>query len=192
MKRAIIAHQGGGSPTSDWCPWLKKKLEGAGWTVIVPAFPDTDHPNIAAWTQALDGVIGLPDQNTILIGHSVGCQTILRYSSRLPPTMRCGGAFLVTPWVHLLPAAMPDEETTAAAKPWLETPLEWTSAKNIFPKIVACFSDDDPYVGPADSQLFKDMLGATIVELGKMGHVTGEEGHTEVPKLFELIKKTWA
>jgi predicted alpha/beta hydrolase family esterase len=146
MKRAIIVHQWSGSPTSDWYPWLKSELEKLGFSVIVPVMPRPDEPNIIDWTQALDAAVGLPDERTILIGHSVGCQTILRYVSRLPATMRLGGAVLVTPWLHLLPAALETEADQTTAKPWLETPIEWSSAKNILSKVVACFSDDDPYV----------------------------------------------
>src|SRR3989344_4404088 len=41
--------------------------------------PNTDKPKINAWISHLKKIIGKPNKDTILIGHSIGCQTIMRY-----------------------------------------------------------------------------------------------------------------
>ena len=187
MKRIIIVHQWAGSPESDWYPWLKKQLEAKGCEVIVPAMPDSEHPKIEPWVETLRQAIGEPDDQTLLIGHSVGCQTIIRCLASLPGDKKFAGALLVTPWVTLLPAALPDEESTATGKPWLETPIDWEAAKKHLPKVAALFSNDDPYVPMVDTETFNEKLGAQITILENKGHLTAEEGWTEVPEVLEVI-----
>ncbi len=79
MKRVVIVHGWGGNPQEGWFPWLRGALEGKGFSVQVPEMPDTMHPRIDAWVAALGECIGQPDEELFLVGHSVGCQTILRY-----------------------------------------------------------------------------------------------------------------
>ncbi|MBI4415263.1 MAG: serine hydrolase family protein, partial [Candidatus Kerfeldbacteria bacterium] len=40
----IIVHGWGGNPGADWYPWLKKELEHAGFSVLVPAMPAPEKP----------------------------------------------------------------------------------------------------------------------------------------------------
>lgn len=78
-KRAFLIHGWGGSPNKDWMPWAKKELEQKDFEVIVPALPETEYPKIEAWVLYLSRVIGESKETDILIGHSMGCQTILRF-----------------------------------------------------------------------------------------------------------------
>ena len=45
-KRVFVIHGWGGYPEEGWKPWLKKELEKRGFTVFVPAMPDTEHPKM--------------------------------------------------------------------------------------------------------------------------------------------------
>lgn len=188
MKRIIIVHQWSGSPESDWYPWLKKKLENNGYKVLVPVMPDPDHPKIEPWVKALREAVGRPDEQTLLIGHSIGGQTIVRYLSALSGHEKFAGVLLVTPWVTLLPAALPDDDYRSTGAPWLNVPINWESARRRAVKFKAVFSDDDPYVPMADSETFKEKLGAEITILHSKGHLTAEEEHTEVPEVWEMIE----
>ncbi len=47
--------------------------------VQVPAMPNTAEPKIETWVPFLEKLVGKPDKDTYLVGHSIGCQTILRY-----------------------------------------------------------------------------------------------------------------
>ncbi|MEK7108482.1 MAG: alpha/beta fold hydrolase, partial [Patescibacteria group bacterium] len=98
-KRAIIVHGWSGNPQEGWFPWLEKEITTAGLEVSVPAMPDADHPKIEPWVQTLVDTIGTPDANTILIGHSIGAQTILRYLETVSTPI--GGAVFVAPWLTL-------------------------------------------------------------------------------------------
>ena len=79
MKRAIIVHGWDGFPEEAWFPWLKRELEARGFTVDVPQMPEAATPKIDLWVPALAQAVGAPDVELVLIGHSIGVQTILRY-----------------------------------------------------------------------------------------------------------------
>ena len=79
MKRVILVHGWGFNPTMNWYPWLKKELEKKGFEVIIPAMPNTNEPDINSWVFKLREFVGRDDGELILIGHSIGCQTIMRF-----------------------------------------------------------------------------------------------------------------
>lgn len=119
-KRVFIIHGWGGYPDEGSFPWLKKELEARGFLVQNPAMPDPLEPKLGVWVLYLAQLIGEPDENTILFGHSIGTQTILRYLAELPGGKRVGGAVLLAPWVHLTDAAYETPEDREIAKPWLD------------------------------------------------------------------------
>lgn len=188
MKKVIIVHGWGGSPNQDWFPWLKKKLKGLGFNVKVPKMPDTNNPVIDKWVSFLKKTVGSADSETFFVGHSIGCQTILRYLEKIDT--KIGGAVLVAGWINLTPKTFEEEGAKEIAKPWLETPLNWDKIKANCKRFLAISSDDDPFVPVSDSEIFKEKLGAEIIiEKGK-GHISEEDGGImEVPLVVEFFEK---
>src|SRR5437868_4096780 len=66
-------------PEEAWLPWLKRELERNGYTVALPAMPQPDQPVIAEWIEFIARLVGQPGPDTVLIGHSMGVQAVLRY-----------------------------------------------------------------------------------------------------------------
>src|SRR3989338_169649 len=95
MKRVFIVHGWGGHPEEGWFPWLKKELEAKGFKVFVPQLPDAENPRIQKWVPKLAETVGVPDEETYFVGHSMGCQTIARYLESLPAEIKIGGAIFV-------------------------------------------------------------------------------------------------
>jgi|GEM_PF-5523511 len=95
MKRAVIVHGYKGKPETNWKPWLKAELEANGYAVTVPAMPEAEQPIARAWHDKLTETVGQPDADVYLIGHSLGCITILRYLESLPENQKVGGVVLV-------------------------------------------------------------------------------------------------
>ncbi|MEK7531450.1 MAG: alpha/beta hydrolase, partial [Patescibacteria group bacterium] len=85
-----------------WFPWLKTELEKNGFQVHVPAMPESAEPKIEAWVSHLSKIVGDVDKNTYFVGHSIGCQTILRYLETLPADKKVGGATFVAGWFTLM------------------------------------------------------------------------------------------
>lgn len=185
MKRIFIVHRWSGGPEDDWRPWVKKELESIGFSVRLLSMPDSDEPNIEKWIAHLAQEVGSPDRETYFIGHSIGCQTILRYLENVSSTV--GGAIFVSGWFTLL--NLEDREVKEIAAPWVETPLDTEKIKSVLPKSVLIISDNDPYGGyDFNVQKFTE-VGSEIVTVHNAGHITEEEGYTTLPLVPETFKK---
>ena len=92
-KRVFIIHGWEGNANSkDWIPWLSRKLKSRGFKVNAPNMPNTNEPKIRSWVRYLEKRVGKPDSETYFVGHSLGCQAILRYLETLPDGVKVGGA----------------------------------------------------------------------------------------------------
>ncbi|OHA33305.1 MAG: hypothetical protein A3A22_02255 [Candidatus Taylorbacteria bacterium RIFCSPLOWO2_01_FULL_45_34b] len=168
MKKVIIVHRWSGGPLDDWGPWLKKELEQRGYEVLTPEMPDADTPAIEKWVSYLSEVVGTPDSKTYFVGHSIGCQTVLRYLETINTPV--GGAIFVAGWFNL--ENLEDSETKMIAKPWIETPIDVEKIMKVLPKSVLIISDNDPYDAfEENKQRFSEIM-TQIVLLPNAGHIT--------------------
>lgn len=95
MKRAIIIHGWEGSPDSNWFTSVANDFRKLDYYVEVPQMPNAFFPKKEQWVSYLSNLIGTPDENLVLIGHSLGCITILRYLEGLPTDQKVGKIVLV-------------------------------------------------------------------------------------------------
>lgn len=193
MKRLFIIHGWGESPKEGWYPWLKKELESKNFQVDVLKMPNTDEPVIEEWVGFLKKQVKKPDKETYFVGHSIGCQTILRYLESLPEHVKIGGCILVAGWINLFPEPIEKEGGTEIAKPWLETPIQWGKILRHTKNFISIFSDNDYYVPLSDSKIFKEKLNAEIIIEHEKGHFSGSQDNTtELPialgSLLEISK----
>ena len=189
-KRIYIAHGWDGYPEEGWFPWLKKELEAKGCSVYVPQLPEAESPRIHNWVPKLTEVVGVADENTYFVGHSLGCQTIARYLESLPKGVNIGGAVFVAGFFKRLTGLDDDPDVQETASHWLCAPLDLAKVKSHLPKSVAIFSDNDPYV-PLDNQDdFRNKLGSEIIIEHKKGHFSGaSDDITELPVVLQSILK---
>lgn len=188
-KRVYIIHGWGGYPEEGWFPWLKKELEKQNFLVEVPSMPDSNEPKIETWVDYLKEMIIKPDEETFLIGHSIGCQTILRYLELLNPEERIGGAIFVAGWFNL--AMYESDEERRIAKPWIETLIDFEKVRSHCKNFSAIFSTDDPFVSINDNApIFGEKLGIKNIKLEEnKGHFSGSDDIIELPiVLDELLK----
>jgi predicted alpha/beta hydrolase family esterase len=183
MKKVFIVHRWSGEPETDWYPWVKAELEKKGHEVIVPAMKGTDEPDIDTWVGHLANVVGEVDSDTYFIGHSIGCQTIMRFLESQEET--AGGAVFVAGWFKL--ENLEDEETEAVAKPWMEIPIDFKRLKKVLPKSTLIISDNDPYGAFEFNKKRFTELGSKILVLHKAGHITGYNGFSKLPEAIKEI-----
>lgn len=184
MKRVIIVHRWEGGSRDDWRPWLKSELEKRGFEVLVPDMPDTQVPVIEKWVAKLSEVVGKPDANTYFIGHSIGCQTILRYLETIDTPV--GGAVFVAGWFNL--ENLEDEETKEIARPWIETPIDLKRVKSILPVSTLIISDNDPYGCMAENrQKFAEVVTKEVV-VPSAEHFTEAEEPIILDLLLNVVK----
>jgi len=180
-KKIIVIHGWSGSPEDNWLPWFKSEASKLGHSVIVPKMTDTDSPHIEKWIEELSKAVGTPDHNTYLVGHSIGCQTILRYLEKIDKPI--GGAVFVSGWFNLENIESKEEEEIA--KPWIETPIDLEKVKKVLPKSTLIISDNDPYGAFEENKKKFTELGSKIVVLHDRGHITDEN----CPEVIEELDK---
>ena len=190
-KRVFIIHSWGGNPNEGWFPRLKRELEKKSFKVFVPEMPNTDEPKIEEWVSFLANLVGEPDEKTYFVGHSIGCQTIMRYLETLE-NKNIGGAVFAAGWFGLMEYAYTEEpqyeeESRKIAEPWVNTPIDLERVRKTADNFTAIFSDNDPYVDLSNADIFREKLGAEIIiEKGK-GHLRGEDGVTELDSVLRSI-----
>ena len=186
-KRVIIVHGWDGYPEEGWFPWLKKELEKEGFEAIVPQMPDANAPEIGKWVQHLSDVVSTPDGQTFFVGHSIGCQTILRYLATLPSDAAVGGVVLVAGFFIL--TNMEDDAVQSIAKPWLTRPIDYQKVLSVCNRMTAIFSYNDMYVPLENAKFFEQRLHPKIIIQKNQGHFSGGNGITVLPvALAELLE----
>lgn len=190
-KRALLIHGWGGSPEEGWIPWLKEELEKRGFEAHVPAMPDTEHPKMDAWLKQLIDTARTPDRDLHLVGHSLGCITILRYLETFEEGQEIGGAVLLAGFADINIILLENEDVNEL-KTFFETDLDFEKVKTHCKKFVAVHSDNDPYVSLRYADIFKEKLNAEVIIEHNMKHFSGGDGVTELPaaldKLLEMSK----
>lgn len=185
MKNVVLVHGWGGSPQRDWFPWSRLEISKLGFNVIVPEMPDTENPRIDSWVSTLVSLNINPLDQNIFIGHSIGCQTILRFLEKKNLNFKIDKLVLIAPWWFL---NLKSKEEKGIAKSWLETFVDFEKIQAKSEKIICVFSDNDPVVPLYKNvNFFKEKLNPEIIIKNKMGHFTQDEGVTELPFLIDLI-----
>ncbi len=143
MKKIYLIHGWAGGPEKIWFPWLREELTKQNFEVIIPKMPETNVPVVKSWVEKLEEIVGTPDNNTFFIGHSIGCQAILRFLEKQENPV--GGAVFVAGWFDL--RCLPSIEAESIAKPWLNTEINFNKINRVLPKekAVLIISDNDPY-----------------------------------------------
>ena len=199
QKTVVIVHGWTGSAGREWLPWLAGRLRSAGYRVVVPNMPVTYIPIPSVWTAYLKHAVGRVDSNTYFVGHSVGCQAILRMmAKRRHP---CGGAVFVAGWfvasdfLKKLPPRSLFRRLDAVLGPvfrvfvsrW-EVPFAYERLSAAIPKSVAIFSENDWFVDAATNiPLFRERVGSDTVVIPGTGHFTTRDGYREFPELLRIV-----
>lgn len=184
-KRVFVIHGWEGSPEGSWRPWVRNELEKRGFTVSVPAMPDTMNPIVEKWVSYLAKIVGNPDKNCYFVGHSLGCITILRYLETLKDGQKVGGVVLIAGFGHDLEY----EDYKNELSSFFQTSINWVKIKKHCNKFVAIHSDDDPYVPIEHNDIFKNKLGAKSIIMHNMKHFSGDGGILELPIALESLLK---
>ncbi len=186
-RRVLIIHGWGGSPNEPMLQWLKTNLEENGLEAVLPEMPDTENPIIKDWVEKLKEIIRNPDKDTILVGHSIGCQAILRYLERLDSVKQVGKVVFIAPWFTL--SNLESDEEWETAKPWLNIPVKETDIIKHMSKMVAIFSDNDPFIPAENIELFRRRFNAEIIIEHQKGHFREEDGVKSLESALRAILK---
>lgn len=176
MKYAYIIHGWEGRPEERLHVWMRGMLETHGYIVSVPNMPDPSYPRIDAWLKTLNELIQ-PSDELLLVGHSVGAQAILRYVAQMSFEPTHLNLVLIAPWLMLDEQTILQEgaDVVEMGRPWVEIPIDFEAVKRRAKRIIAVFSDDDPFVDVSQEIMFKDVVSAQTLMLHGMGHFCDDD-----------------
>jgi predicted alpha/beta hydrolase family esterase len=183
FDRVVIVHGFGATPSDHWFGWLAGRLEPGGAEVAVPALPNTLNPDPEAWISAVTDAIGTPDDRTAVVGHSLGCVTVLRALGRLDSSWRLGALVLVAGFARPLPD-LPQLDPFTANLP----DLDRVSTRVDMRSVVR--SDNDTIVPPAATAALGELLDAEQLVVRGAGHFVASEGVTTVPEVAALLMRS--
>jgi len=179
--KIYLVHGWGGDNTTPFFKYITKNLPEV--EIIAPNMPNTDNPKINEWVGFLEEKVkenGI-DNKTYLIGHSIGCQTILRFLEK--SNQKIAGCIFIGGWLKL---TLNDKEEERISTPWLESPIDFEKVRKNCDSFLAIFSDNDPYVPLENIKLFQEKLNAkTILKKGQEHFIEVKE----IPEILEAIEK---
>lgn len=178
-KKFVIVHGYTASPEKNWFPWLKSELEALGAFVCVPTMPDPLSPNPVKWQQKLQSLPFDIDENTIFIGHSLGCVTALQFISSQKQSV--AGYILVSGFDT-------EQQTIPELRSHTANPLNYGSLIDIADKRISVISTNDEIVSPQSSKALAEALKTQIIVEENAGHFLDREGYTTFPTLLGVIK----
>lgn len=181
-KHVVIVHGYTASPAANWFPWLADTLAAAGARVDVPAMPDPMTPEPIAWAAALHAVAPSVDNNTFLVGHSLGCIAVLRHLLALPADSCAGGIVLVSGFDRTL-------ETLPELSAFTAGEIDHTEVRRRTLGRASIFSDNDFIVSPAASRDLAASLDTTVEVVQDGGHFLDREGFTRLPQAMDALSR---
>lgn len=188
MNKIYLVHCWDGNKDDGWYPWIDSKISDENTEVIRLNMPDTTKPDINKWVSYLNKQVDQLDSNTYFLGHSIGCQTIMRYLEA-KDVDKIGGILFVAPWLDLLPEAIKDEESFIIAKPWLKSSIDFEKIKKMTNKITCIFSDNDYFVSLNQEKKFRELLNAKIIIVKEKGHISVDDGVDELEEIYNELEE---
>ncbi len=182
-KKIVIIHGYTATPEKNWFPWLKSQLEVLGASVLVPQMPNSQAPDPECWLQHLRDSQIVLDENTLFIGHSLGCISVLRFLAKQKiQSGKIGGYILVSGFAD-------EQETLPELKSHTDINLDYRYLKEIADIRISIISSNDEIVSPESSKSLAKLLDTEVVTISHAGHFLDREGYVEFPTILELIKE---
>jgi predicted alpha/beta hydrolase family esterase len=190
--RAFIIHGYLSHPEEAWLPWLKRELERKGCSVSLPAMPQPDRPEMGEWTAFITALVGEPDRETLIVGHSLGCQAVLRYLETVGAAGKSVGKTV------LVAGTFPVERSVAEARkaagddpillPWFSVGVDPLPVKNAAGECTVILSNEDPYIDVAvATATFRAALDPRIVIVPGGGHFNEDDEWMELPEALAAL-----
>jgi len=167
-KRVLIIHGWESNSTEHWFLEEKERLEKMGYEVLVPDMPNTSHPKREEWVKTIEDFN--PDENSILIGHSLGGPAILSFLQKA--NQKVDVCIMIAAPIWKLGYSETDD--------FFEN-YDWKKIKKMANKFVILNQKDDPWVKPEHGKTLADKLG------GELNLIEGNDHFNEIE--FNLIEK---
>ena len=158
MKRALIIHGWESNPTEHWYQQEKQLLEQKSYSVSIPDMPNSFHPIKDEWVQVITDFA--PDEESVLIGHSLGPSTIFRYLEK--SGQKVDKVISIAGFVRDLGF----EETSNFVK----EPFDWEKIRTLVNKFVVIAQKNDPYIAVEVAKEVSDKTGGDWILIDGNNH----------------------
>ncbi len=183
MRNIFIFHGTEGYPEENWFPWLKEELEKRGHRVFVPQFPSP--PIVAAkiseWFDVLDKYKQQINEETIIIGHSLGGVFALKVLEQLDKPIKAA-VFVGTP-VGVKPILNYERDSSFSG-----FNFDWPAITNKASNFIVFQSDNDPYVSLGNGEELANKLGVSLNFVPNAGHFNAKAGYLKFDLLLKKIE----
>ncbi len=178
MQNVFIFHGVGGNPQENWFPWLKKELSSREYNVIIPQFPTPENQTLKNWLKVLENYNEFLNDDTILIGHSLGVPFTLNVIEKY----RVKAAFLIAGFYGIA-----GNEFDPGMVTFAQRKFDWQKIRKNCKKFYVYHSDNDPYIKLEKAQKLADKLNVEVNLIPNAGHINKSSGYTEFEKLLNDI-----
>lgn len=179
MANIFIFHGTEGYPGENWFPWLEKELEQKGHKVFVPQFPSPPvvPSKISEWFEVLKAYEKQINEDTILIGHSLGGIFSLRILEKLDNPVKA--AFFIGTPIGVRPILNYNRDNAFSG-----FDFDFENIKKKANYFEVYHSDNDPYVGLENGKQLAKNLGVELNFIPNAGHFNAKAGYLK----FEDLK----
>lgn len=181
--RIVVVHGLGATAASHWFGALQDRYAPRGIDVLVPDLPDSQAPDLDTWLSTLAAVVGAIDERTVLVGHSLGCVSILQHLAARDDDWRLGGLALVAGFVEQVPG-IPEVDHFVAH----DTDPAGIAARTARRLVVT--ADDDPVVPRRLTEDLARVLDADLTVVDGAGHFLARGGFDRL-EVLESVLDGW-
>jgi predicted alpha/beta hydrolase family esterase len=185
--RLCIVPRWGGTARSDFYPWLlaQPAVRARFGEILLPEIAQPGEPTIAAWVESLQQVTGGAGSGglgrTYFLGHSVGCQAVLRFLERSSGNTPAAGVLCVAGWWNV-------DRPWDSIVPWLESPMDVARVRAAARRFHVLLSDNDPFTADwrENERAWRERLGAEVRCVSGAKHFNAAEEPAVLDELLAL------
>lgn len=197
VDRVLVVPRWSGTPTSDCYPWLIESLHARfGRTtsgslsraleVRALAMPEPGTPRIDTWPPFLLAEAGADRAalgRTLLVGHSVGCQAVLRALAAMDEGVSVFGVLLVAAWFRV-------DRPWETIVPWMAPDYDLRRARSRTPWLDVLLSDNDPFTADfgETAEQFRSRADASVTVVPGAKHFNAPEEPAVLASLVRRIE----
>lgn len=180
MKNVLMLHGTGGSPNSNWFPWLKHELKDKGYKVWVPQLPHAEKPNMQRYRDFIFKNKEWEFNNeSIIIGHSSGALATLYLLQYLPENVQINTAIMV--------GVFKDDLGRDDLKEVFLDPLDFEKIKKSAKCLVFLHSDNDPHCPLSHAKYISKKTNGKLIIIPNASHFSISAGGKRFRKLPEIL-----
>lgn len=176
MKKVLFLQSWYSKVIDNWYPWLKKELEGKGYTTFFPDIQEMrkDVPDMSKILKYVKS-LKIIDKDIVIVGHSLGNLLAMRLAEKI----KYKQMILVSAWDY--------DDLCEGHKLFWKTKINHSKIKENVKNITVIHSDNDPYYTAIAAEDTSKRLNAKFILIKGGGHFGTDEGTKKMPEVLKLL-----